>query len=409
MSIRAIVVDDEPLARDELRFMLGQCEDVEVVGEARNAPEAQGLCDEELPDVAFLDLRMPGPDGVALAETLMANHPDLKVVIVSAHDEGALRAFEARVADYLLKPVRLERLRQAVERVRSAPAGSANGTERLDRIAVRRKEAYVVLELGDVIYFEVKDELVWAVTKEDRFAIDKTLANLEDELDPDAFFRSHRGFIVRYDRIRAIEPTGAGTYQLLLDHPEEPKIPLARERAKKLRERIPFSGSSNAADEKQEPPPPSGTMSLQGMYSYMADAGVFVDCATQERWPVAHEGDNATLERAYGKAKIAPGAPLLVTVEGGLDLRPKVDGRGKVKTLIIQRFVRTWPRETCGWMQPVTLEDTTWALLELKGKAITVKVNDKAPYLELNSKKASAYGFGGCNRFFGSYETSERS
>ena len=100
----------------------------------------------------------------------------------------------------------------------------------------------MVLELADVIYFEVKDELVWAITEEDRFAIDKTLANLEGELDPDAFFRSHRGFIVRFDRIRAIEPTGAGTYQLLLDHPEEPKIPLARERAKKLRERIPFSG-----------------------------------------------------------------------------------------------------------------------------------------------------------------------
>jgi DNA-binding LytR/AlgR family response regulator len=99
-----------------------------------------------------------------------------------------------------------------------------------------------VLELGDVIYFEVKDELVWAITEEDRFAIDKTLANLEHELDPEAFFRSHRGFIARYDRIRAIEPTGAGTYQLLLDHPAEPKIPLARERAKKLRERIPFSG-----------------------------------------------------------------------------------------------------------------------------------------------------------------------
>jgi two-component system LytT family response regulator/two-component system response regulator LytT len=242
MSIRAIVVDDEPLARDELRFMLGQCVEVEVVGEARNAPEAQSLCDEEQPDVAFLDLRMPGPDGVALAETLMSSHPDLRVVIVSAHDEGALRAFEARVADYLLKPVRLERLRQAVERVREAPATAANNAERLDRIAVRRKDAYVVLELGDVIYFEVKDELVWAVTGQDRFAIDKTLANLEGELDPESFFRSHRGFIVRYDRIRAIEPTGAGTYQLLLDHPEEPKIPLARERAKKLRERIPFSG-----------------------------------------------------------------------------------------------------------------------------------------------------------------------
>jgi heat shock protein HslJ len=164
--------------------------------------------------------------------------------------------------------------------------------------------------------------------------------------------------------------------------------------------------SSNAADEKREPPPPSGTMSLQGMYSYMADAGIFVDCATHEQWPVAHEGDNATLEREYGKAKIAPGAPLLVTVEGGLDLRPKVGGRGKETTLIIGRFVRTWPRETCGGVQPVTLEDTTWALLELNGKTITVEVHDKAPYLELNSKKASSYGFGGCNRFFGSYETS---
>lgn len=242
MSIRAIVVDDEPLARDELRFMLGQCEDIEVVGEARNAPEAQSLCDEEQPDVAFLDLRMPGPDGVALAETLMAHHPELKVVIVSAHDEGALRAFEARVADYLLKPVRLERLRQAVERVRTAPRGTAGHHEPLERIAVRRKDAYVVLELDRVVYFEVKDELVWAVTERDRFAIDKTLAMLEGELDPDAFFRSHRGFIVRYDRIQAIEPTGAGTYQLLLNHPDTPKVPLARERAKKLRERIPFSG-----------------------------------------------------------------------------------------------------------------------------------------------------------------------
>jgi DNA-binding LytR/AlgR family response regulator len=242
MSIRAVVVDDEPMARDELRFMLSQCEDIEVVGEARNASEAQALCNEEQPDVAFLDLRMPGPDGVALAETLMANHSDLRVVIVSAHDEGALRAFEARVADYLLKPVRLERLRQAVERVRRDSGDATSGQEPLERIAVRRKDAYVVLELDSVLYFEVKDELVWAVTKEDRFAIDKTLAVLEEELDPDAFFRSHRGFIVRYDGIRAIEPTGAGTFQLLLDHPEEPKVPLARERAKKLRERIPFSG-----------------------------------------------------------------------------------------------------------------------------------------------------------------------
>ncbi len=161
--------------------------------------------------------------------------------------------------------------------------------------------------------------------------------------------------------------------------------------------------------EKREPAPPSGTMSLQGMYSYVADAGMFEDCATRERWPVAQEGDNPSLERAYGEAKIAPGAPLLVTLEGGLDSRPRVDRRGKETTLIVQRFVRTWPRETCGSMGAVTLEDQKWALLELNGKTITVEVNDNAPYLELNSKKASAYGFGGCNRFFGTYQTSGQS
>ncbi|UCH30397.1 MAG: META domain-containing protein [Myxococcales bacterium] len=167
--------------------------------------------------------------------------------------------------------------------------------------------------------------------------------------------------------------------------------------------------TANPADERREPPPASGTMSLEGMYSYMADAGIFMDCATREQWPVAMEGDNAALERAYGKAKIAPGSPLLVTVQGRLEARPNVDTKVMETNLIVTRFVRTWPRETCGSMKEVKLEDTYWALLELNGKPITVTVNAKAPYLELNSKKASAYGFGGCNRFFGSYEATERS
>ena len=104
--------------------------------------------------------------------------------------------------------------------------------------------------------------------------------------------------------------------------------------------------SDTAAEVKKDPPLPSGTMSLQGMYSYMADAGVFVDCATNERWPVATEGDNAALERAYGKAKVEPGSPLLVTVEGRLESRPKVDARGTETNLIVERFVRTSPRNS---------------------------------------------------------------
>lgn len=167
--------------------------------------------------------------------------------------------------------------------------------------------------------------------------------------------------------------------------------------------------SQTAVEEKREPPAPSGTMSLQGMYTYMADAGLFVDCATRERWPVAMEGDNAALERAYGSAKSEPGAPLLVTVEGRLEARPKVDRRGEETALIVERFVRTWPRETCGSMKKAMLEGTHWELLELHGRSIPVQDKAKAPYLELNAKKGSAYGFGGCNRFFGSYEATDRS
>ena len=257
--LRVIIVDDEPLARDELAFLLGEVGGVEVVGQAGDAHAALQLAEREEPDVAFLDLRMPGPDGIALAQALRRRLPQLQVVVVSAHDDAALRAFEAQVLDYVLKPARLERVRTAVERAQAAVApqraqpaaaagqspSSAPGPGKdglLERLAVRRGGVYVVLEVADVIYFEMKDELVWAVTGSDRLALDLTMTNLEQRLPEGAFFRSHRGALVRVDKIRAMEPAGAGTYELVLDHPDSPRVPLARERARLLREKIPFAG-----------------------------------------------------------------------------------------------------------------------------------------------------------------------
>jgi DNA-binding LytR/AlgR family response regulator len=253
--LRALVVDDEPLARDELAFLLGEL-GVEVVAQAASSAQALAAFQDARPDVVFVDLRMPGPDGLALAEALHARAPETPIVVVSAHDEGALRGFEVGVVDYVLKPARLDRLRRALERVRarrsasgsaaaapgSTPPGAPAGNGAiLTRLAVRRRNAYVVVDVEEVVYLEMKDELVWAVTKDDRFALDLTLSNLEDRLPPE-FFRSHRGYIVRVDRIVAIEPAGAGTFDLVMDHPAKPKIPLARERARLLRERIPIAG-----------------------------------------------------------------------------------------------------------------------------------------------------------------------
>jgi DNA-binding LytR/AlgR family response regulator len=204
---------------------------------------------------------MPGPDGIALAQALKRRHPNLQVIVVSAHDDAALRAFEAQVLDYVLKPVRLERLRSAIDRARmslnstadtgrmSAPPPPRNSQpptgareSHLERLAVRRGGMYMVLELSEVIYFEMKDELVWAVTGSDRVALDLTMTTLEQRLPDGTFFRSHRGALVRIDKIRAMEPAGAGTYELVMDHPEAPRVPLARERARLLKEIIPFAG-----------------------------------------------------------------------------------------------------------------------------------------------------------------------
>lgn len=240
MTLQAIVVDDEPLALDELTFLLGQCDGVEVVGQANLASEAERLCDRTQPHLAFIDLGMPGPDGLALADQLRERHPDLAVVIVSTDDDGVIRGFEAQVADYLLKPVSLERLRRTLERVSAERPDPPREAVPLERFAVRRKNTYVVVDLRDVVYFEARDELVWAVTRGDRFAIDRTLGTLAEQLDPQVFFQSHRSCIVRLDSLRMIEPAGARTYRLLLDHPDAPKLPLARDRVASLRERIPF-------------------------------------------------------------------------------------------------------------------------------------------------------------------------
>jgi DNA-binding LytR/AlgR family response regulator len=238
--LRAIVVDDEPLARDELVFLLDEL-GVEVVAQAGDSTSALARCEESRPDVAFVDLRMPGPDGLALAESLMKRHEAMSVVVVSAHDEGAIRAYEAGVLDYLLKPVRLERLEKAVGRAKERSPAS-EGEVLLTRLAVRRRGKLVVVSIGDVIFFEVRDELVWAVTRADRYALDLTLSAVEQRVSEREFFRSHRGALVRLDAIVGLEPAGAGTYELVLDHPESPRVPLARERARLLREIIPIAG-----------------------------------------------------------------------------------------------------------------------------------------------------------------------
>ncbi len=144
---------------------------------------------------------------------------------------------------------------------------------------------------------------------------------------------------------------------------------------------------------------------MRGMYSYMADAGLFQECLTGWRLPVAQTGDNAALEAAYIKARREPGEALLVNLDGTIAIRPKIEGEGTQPTLIVDHFKQIWPGETCGPGYSIAmLENTYWKLVRLGNEPVTLSASDKEPYMALMPQESRVQGFAGCNRLMGSYE-----
>jgi DNA-binding LytR/AlgR family response regulator len=247
--MKVLVVDDERPAREELAWLLQQCDDVEVVGHASSAEDAHDRLEEHDIEVLFLDIDMPGIGGMRLAETLReAPQEAPAVVFVTAYDNHAVEAFGVDAVDYLLKPVRLERLQRALDKVRQRNGSLSEVTESetkpLNRISVEDRGVYRVIPLDDVLFFESEDGIVVVQTRDgDRYITDFSLKFLENNLDAEVFFRCHRSYIVRLDAIESIAPWGAGTYRLMLDRDADLGVPLARSRASDLKSLIPWSAN----------------------------------------------------------------------------------------------------------------------------------------------------------------------
>ena len=258
--MRAFIVDDEEPAREELRWLLDQCESVEVAGEADSADAARREIREGglQPEVLFLDIDMPGVDGIRSAECFSDLEPPPKIVFVTAYEEYAVDAFDVDAVDYILKPVRLDRLQQAVDRVaerleESSDSGGGDPSveesepndqeRRLSRISVRDEDGYRVIDTDEILLFESDAGEVFVETEAGRFPSDFSLKFLESKLDAEHFYRCHRSYIVRVDAIENIVPAGAGTYRLYLSGDGEVSAPLARSRAAELKRRIPWSAN----------------------------------------------------------------------------------------------------------------------------------------------------------------------
>ena len=148
---------------------------------------------------------------------------------------------------------------------------------------------------------------------------------------------------------------------------------------------------------------------MRGVYSYMADAGVFRECLTQLKFPVAQVADNAALERAYSSAREQPGQELLVKVDGRIAMQPRMEGSGTQQSLIVEKFVAVMPGENCsGAAASATLENTHWKLVEAGGQPVVTAADRKEAYFRLDPMGNQVQGFGGCNQFGGSYQVEGR-
>jgi two-component system LytT family response regulator len=200
--VKALIIDDERLARVELRRLLSAHPDVEIVGEASGAEQALRLISELLPDVIFLDIQMPGMTGFELLERLDDEIPE--IIFTTAYDQHAIRAFEVNALDYLLKPVAADRLSSALGRVSTKPG------RRVSRVFVREGERCWLVRLSDIRLLESEGNYARLHFGNERPLIRRSLDSLEEQLDESLFFRANRRQILNLTSIErtSIGPTG---------------------------------------------------------------------------------------------------------------------------------------------------------------------------------------------------------
>jgi two-component system LytT family response regulator/two-component system response regulator LytT len=254
--LRIIVVDDEQLARDELCFLLGQLDEVEVVGQAGNGIEALKVVEEAAPDLVMLDVQMPGLTGFEVARRLVRAGVEAQFIFVTAYDQHAIEAFDVNAVDYLLKPVEAGRLSPAVDRARRriqtdrtpARERSTDEMERLlqllsdrqdrrEQLAVKVADRFLLVQSDEVVHASVEDDVITVVTNSLSGTSNyRTLDELQARLDPAVFWRVHRSHLVNINKIKEIVPWFSRNYILRMKDAKSTEIPVSRSQTKRLRE-----------------------------------------------------------------------------------------------------------------------------------------------------------------------------
>lgn len=267
MKLKALIVDDEYPARQELRFALSSFDNVEIVGEATNALEALALIKALDYQVLFLDISMPGMSGLELGAAVQELPKRPYIIFVTAYDEYAVSAFEVNAVDYILKPVEPKRLKKAIDKVLKLSQEAAAAAEvavtaachegqavrenerpgqqtqsliKIDRIPAEKQGKTILVTESDVFYAFTEQDYVYIKTCTDKLFTRFTLKELEARLNPQVFFRTHRCYLVNLHKVKEIVPFFNGTYNLIVEDKERSEVPVSRAQAKKLRKILGF-------------------------------------------------------------------------------------------------------------------------------------------------------------------------
>lgn len=258
MLLTALIIDDEPLARQELQYLLERTGGVDVLAQGSNGIEAVELVREHQPDVVFLDVQMPGLDGFAVLKKLLDRKVKLpQVVFATAFNQYAVRAFEVNAVDYLLKPFDQKRVMQTIEKAiarLAAPAESASDAK-LDallrlmeeqshgtransgKVIVRAQSKLLLVNQKEICFATIEEGTISVVTPTiEGHSNCRTLEELMDQLNPETFWRVHRSYLVNIQHIREVVPWFKSSYQLRMDDPKKTEIPVSRAQTKRLRE-----------------------------------------------------------------------------------------------------------------------------------------------------------------------------
>jgi two-component system, LytTR family, response regulator LytT len=247
-TLSTVVVDDEQLASDELSYLLKDFPEVEVIARGSNGLEAVDLILKLEPELVFLDVHMPGLDGLGVVRRLREKDVELPhFIFVTAYDQYAVEAFRLEAMDYLLKPLDKGRVAETIERARRiiqdkrppepqvTPKGAAAAPR--TKLLVRASNRSFIVDANDVIYATINDGLITLVTTNiEGHSTYRTIEDLQASLDREMFWRVHRSFLVNINRIKEVVPWFKSSYQLRMDDKKHSEVPVSRVQTRRLRE-----------------------------------------------------------------------------------------------------------------------------------------------------------------------------